>query len=127
MEMINGDGVLHGTYHWSTTDCGKDSSNGNQTQMPRDWAVAFHEYAVEYSPDHITFVVDGKPYHTIDHTQAQLYDVPWYIILNTACGGPWPRPIDSRTVLPTYHIIDYVRVSQKKNSTKPQYVTSPSE
>lgn len=29
-----------------------------------------------------------------------------------AVGGPWPKPVDKTTILPTYHKIDYVRIAQ---------------
>jgi len=32
--------------------------------------------------------------------------------LNTAVGGPWPKPPTAKTTFPTYHRVDYVRVSQ---------------
>ena len=118
MEMINGDGVLHGTYHWSDNGCGKDSSKGGQTKMPIDWASAYHEYAVEYTADYIAFVVDGQVYENVTKDEATIYDVPQYIILNTALGGPWPEPVDNNTVMPTHHKIDYVRVAQKKSKRR---------
>ena len=114
MEMINGDGLLHGTYHWSNdTVCGHNQGAGNHTVLPPDWATGFHEYAVEYSDNHVAFVVDGYTYSNVTQDDgAVFFDVPWYVILNTAVGGPWPRPVGNETVLPTYHRIDYVRVSQ---------------
>jgi len=114
MEMINGDGVLHGTYHWSNATCNDDHSAGDQTTMPRDWAVNYHEYAVEYTPEYVAFVVDGRVYKNVSSSKGMMYDVPWYVILNTAVGGTWPQPPANTTVFPTYHRIDYVRVAQKK-------------
>ena len=112
MEMIDGDGMLHGTYHWGS-ECGKQLPSGGQTKLPSDWATAFHEYAVEYSTKGITFAFDGNPYFTVAK-DATLYDVPYYIILNTAIGGPWPKPPSPATILPAYHRIDRVSVAQKK-------------
>ena len=80
--------------------------------MPSDWATAFHEYAVEYSTSSVAFVVDGHVYHNVTRAAGTLYDVPYYVILNTAVGGPWPMPPNASTVFPTYHVIDYVRVAQ---------------
>lgn len=118
MEMINGDGILHGTYHWSDTTCGANSQKGGVISMPPNWASADHEYAVEYTMDYIAFVVDGKVYSNVTSSQATMYNVPWYVILNTAVGGPktWPGPVNPQTtILPTYHRIDYVRVAKKKS------------
>merc|ERR1712232_1246806 len=54
--------------------------------------------------------------------KAVFYDVPYYVILNTAIGGSWPGPPDSKTVLPTYHYVGYVRVAQ--SSPRPPPVCS---
>jgi len=42
----------------------------------------------------------------------EMFDVPYYIKLNTAVGGPWPLPPDDSTNFPQFHIIDYVRFAQ---------------
>jgi beta-glucanase (GH16 family) len=126
MEMVNGDGITHGTYHWQPHgECGdkptKHPSISNETAVGSDWGTAYHEYAVEYSPTHITFVFDGVPYNSITRgsktkgpikQNATFFDVPYYMILNTAVGGPWPKPPSSSTIFPTYHTIDYVRIAQ---------------
>jgi hypothetical protein len=39
-----------------------------------------------------------------------LWPVPFYLILNSAVGGSWPGEPDARTISPTSHVIDYVRV-----------------
>ncbi len=44
---------------------------------------------------------------------AQLFDEPWYVLLNTAIGGPWPKPVAPSTVFPTYHYIDKVVVAER--------------
>ncbi len=40
-----------------------------------------------------------------------LWPAPFYLIINTAVGGPWPLPANGSTVTPTYHVVDYVKVS----------------
>jgi beta-glucanase (GH16 family) len=51
MEMIDGDGVAHSTYHWQTVaNCSfpkfhKSASIG--ANLPKDWASSYHEFAVE--------------------------------------------------------------------------------
>jgi beta-glucanase (GH16 family) len=123
MEMINGDGVLHGTYHWSPNCSNCNCTNlqlGGQTKITGDWNATWHEYAVEYTNDWIAFVLDSKVYSNITRgmkhkgVPAAFYDVPYYLILNTAVGGPWPKPVDASTTFPLYHYIDYVHVSKPK-------------
>ena len=125
--MINGDGTTHGTYHWQTDgNCGDKPfthpSVGSEHPDP-SFSDGFHEYAVEFGSDSITFAIDGSPFQTLQANEtesdggtkgmaAELFDVPYYIILNTAIGGPWPGPVDDTTTFPQYHKIDYVRVAQ---------------
>eukprot|EP00666_Eupelagonemidae_sp_cell4sb_P001962 gene1962-23003_t len=67
--------------------------------------------AVEWTADHIHFVVDGYTIHTTkpgdspDYggpTKAKFFDIPYYILLNTAVGtgGSWAGPPDANTVFP---------------------------
>ena len=46
----------------------------------------------------------------------EFYDVPYYMILNTAVGGPWPGDPGPDTKFPLYHYIDYVHVAQPSAS-----------
>ena len=131
MEMINGDGTTHATYHWREREvggCGDQCPNGTrcvhpsigQTHPDTSFGSEWHEYAVEYNASHIAFALDGAVFQTLTpasasargHAPAEFFDVPYYMILNTAVGGPWPGPPTADTVFPTYHRIDYVRVAQ---------------
>ena len=130
MEMVNGDGITHATYHWREREiggCGDECPNGTKCTHPshgeghpdRTDVSEFHEYAVEYAHDHIHFAFDGQVFETItadtlsgNGQRAEFFDVPYYMILNTAVGGPWPGEPTSTTKFPLYHTIDYVRVAQ---------------
>ena len=130
MEMVNGDGTTHATYHWREREvggCGDTCPNGTHCPHPSHGAghpdktdtTVFHEYAVEYGPDHIHYAFDGSVFETItkDTTSgsgqhAEFFDVPYYMILNTAVGGPWPGEPTAQTKFPLHHTIDYVRISQ---------------
>merc|ERR1711912_148114 len=51
-------------------------------------------------------------------SHAQLFDKPYYIILNSAVGGSnWPGRATQRTKFPTYHYVDFVRVAQPSQSS----------
>jgi beta-glucanase (GH16 family) len=63
MEMVDGDGVTQASYHWNREACSDACRNGTQGCRlsigakhpdPTDTSV-FHEYAVEYSKDHIHY------------------------------------------------------------------------
>eukprot|EP00041_Stephanoeca_diplocostata_P022076 m.523222 g.523222 ORF g.523222 m.523222 type:complete len:312 (-) comp21976_c0_seq3:396-1331(-) len=131
MEMINGDGYSHGTYHWSkdypAKKCMSDGGNtaiGGQVEMASTWDSAFNEYAVEYDlrgEGYVAFVVNSKVLINITKSSTpkksnlhpEFIDTTFYAILNTAVGGPWPGQPNAQTQFPTYHRIDYVRVAQR--------------
>lgn len=79
--------------------------------------TAFHIYTLEWSPDYLSYQVDGVEFKRVvnDHTgyQSWPYDQPFYLIINLAVGGSWGgyKGVD-KTSLPWQFKIDYVRVYQ---------------
>ena len=87
---MNGDGILHSTYHWQPNGwCGDKPSPhpsiSAQIKIGPDWATAQHEYAVEYGPDHIHYALDGVVFETItaanasskNQDHAMFFDTPY--------------------------------------------------
>lgn len=114
MEMINGDGVEHWTYHVSpanATIChGGDvqkSGGGNGPVVP-----GAHEYAVEIAMGQLSFAVDGVVKWNSTTTSLPVHDVSWDIILNFAIGRPWAYPPTDTTLFPVATTVDYVRVAR---------------
>ncbi|MEM6686209.1 MAG: family 16 glycosylhydrolase, partial [Bacteroidota bacterium] len=100
------------------------SSSGNtvntDSQVLPDVANNFHVYSVNWSPNQITFMIDGVGYYTynpaIKDASTWPFDLEQYLILNTAMGG-FAGAIDpSFTESPL--VIDYVRVYQNILSTE---------
>jgi len=129
MEMINGDDISYGTYHWSrlypeencTGSDGETKISGNI--KINNWNNDWHEYAVEWDGSNFaSFYVDAILVNnvTISSTDSKYNAHPkfsgdgFYMILNTALGGGWPKPITNETIFPVYHIIDKVTVLQKQ-------------
>eukprot|EP01052_Picozoa_sp_SAG31_P034477 SAG31_NODE_4034_length_3647_cov_26.004510_4_plen_88_part_00 len=84
MEMINGDGITHATYHWNPSGCGELCANGTKgchqsigAEHPDKTDVsAWHEYAVEYSKDHIHYALDGEVFQQVEaHRSGQKHEV----------------------------------------------------
>jgi len=110
--------IVHGTVH------GPGYSGGNGITKPFQLAAGrfaddYHVYAVEWSPEHIEFQVDGHPYQTV--TPASLpagtkwvFDRPFFILLNLAVGGEWPGNPNKTSVFPQTMLVDYVRVWAKR-------------
>jgi beta-glucanase (GH16 family) len=108
MEHVNNLPTIHGTAHWDNN--GHVSSTG--TTMGD--VTRFRNYAVEWDQDSIRWLLDGKRYYGfcikdgINNTSA--FHKPFFLILNLAIGGFWPKAPDSTTVFPDTVFVDYVRV-----------------
>lgn len=81
----------------------------------------FHTFAIDWSPDSVSWSVDGTVYET--HTPADtngnqwVFDHPFFIILNLAVGGDWPGSPDSSTQFPAQMVVDYVHVSASDSAS----------
>jgi beta-glucanase (GH16 family) len=112
MEMLGDDPhKVYTTLHWRDQE-GHHFTKGDPCEGP-DYSLDFHTFAVEWEPGVLRWYVDDK---CNLKWEKDVPDKPFYIILNTAVGGPksWPGPTDESTVFPQYHDIDYVRVFQRK-------------
>jgi len=125
MEMVNGEGDAFSTYHWQAPAAPKCSFPENhshvysRTGLAKGWNATLHEFAVERGSSHIAFAVDGVV--ALNATRSDpparrpvLWDVPFYLILNTAIGGGWPGSPSPQTIFPIRHEIDYVRVAVRR-------------
>ncbi|HKT01026.1 MAG TPA: family 16 glycosylhydrolase [Rugosimonospora sp.] len=83
-----------------------------------DFAAAFHLYAVDWTPQDMTFSVDGRPFFTVRKDAVErtrgpwVYDHPFVLLLDNAVGGSFPGPPGPQTALPQRMLVDYVRVYQ---------------
>jgi len=111
-------GIVHGSIH------GPGYVGGDGIEAPyslpdkKPFSDDFHVYAVEWSPEAISFYVDKDLYVTRTHADMKpgwiwAFDKPFFIILNLAVGGDWPDSPDATTVFPREMLVDYVRVYQK--------------
>ena len=76
----------------------------------------YHIYAMEWTPDFITFFVDGQQiYHYKPETKTSEnwpFDKPAYFIFNIAIGGNLGGEIDN-SIFPTTMTVDWVKVYQR--------------
>ena len=111
MEHINLEPKNYGTMHWENKV--KVGSGGT---YPCD-VTKFHTYSIEWDKEAINWFVDGNKYwegaikDSINSTEE--FHKPFYIILNLAIGGAWPKNPDATTAFPDTMFVDYVRVYQK--------------
>ncbi len=77
----------------------------------------FHVYGLEWTPEHLTFIVDQEPYFTYEPTEKTSDNWPYfedqYLLLNIAMGGNLGGEIDPQFIQDQMEI-DYVRIYQLK-------------
>ena len=125
-------GTLHGPARESTTadtDGVPDYDNGGGAggsftlDGGRRFPETFHEFAVEWEPDSVRWLVDGKVYQTHSPKNVApgkwVFDHPFFILLNVAVGGDWPGPPDGTTVFPQRMLVDWVRVEDTTGAHGP--------
>lgn len=54
----------------------------------------FHTFGLEWTLDHMTFTLDGKPYKTVLKGNDWPFDQPFYLMINLAMGGNVGGTID---------------------------------
>jgi beta-glucanase (GH16 family) len=117
-------GLVHGSVHGPMTTGGAtDLTSTVSLSTGKDFASAFHLYAVEWEPDVVRFYLDETLYATYTASSVAatpgtagswVFDHPFFVILNVAVGGSWPGPPDATTSFPQTMLVDYVRVYTPK-------------
>lgn len=104
--------TIHGTIHGP----GYSGANGITApyNAPSPLSDAFHTYAVDWTPNRITWYIDGIQYHTVTPQDVEpnkwVYNQPFFLILNLAVGGDFGGPVDPSLTFPRSLLVDYVRV-----------------
>jgi beta-glucanase (GH16 family) len=84
------------------------------TQQLTDVANEFHVYSVNWSPNQITFLIDGVGYYTynpaVKDANTWPFDLDQYLLLNVAMGGA-AGAVDTNFT-ESAMVVDYVRVFQ---------------
>mmetsp|Transcript_190 Transcript_190/g.785 ORF Transcript_190/g.785 Transcript_190/m.785 type:complete len:546 (-) Transcript_190:185-1822(-) len=92
MEHVGMDlGNVHGTVHTEKYNHMKNTQVGKVVPVT---VTNFHTYAVEWSHDKVSFLLDDHKYHEFRkesgaNWEAWPFDKPFHIILNIAVGGAW--------------------------------------
>ncbi|WP_405571816.1 family 16 glycosylhydrolase [Streptomyces phaeochromogenes] len=109
-------GTLHGPGYSGSGGIGAAYSlPGGQA-----FADAFHTFAIDWSPDAVTWSVDGNVYQR--RTPADLggrqwvFNKPFFLILNLAVGGYWPGDPNGSTSFPQQLVVDEVKVTTSDGS-----------
>jgi beta-glucanase (GH16 family) len=107
--------TVHGTIHGPNYSGA--NGIGNPYTLAENVDAGYHVYAVDWTATSIKWYVDGVLYFTQTKAQVETkgnwaFSHPFYIILNNAVGGDWPRDPDGSSVFPQRVYIDYIRVYQ---------------
>ncbi|GAB2810862.1 ricin-type beta-trefoil lectin domain protein [Streptomyces daliensis] len=107
--------TVHGTLHGPGYSGSGGIGAGYTLAGGQQFADAFHTFAIDWSPDAITWSVDGNVYQRRTPAdlggRAWVFNKPFFLILNLAVGGYWPGDPDGSTTFPQQLVVDYVRVS----------------
>lgn len=106
--------VLHGSLHGPGYS-GGEAVTGGYDVPGAGLDAGFHVFAVEWSTDRITWILDDTRYQAVTPTdlpdQARwVFDHPFFVILNVAVGGHFVGPPDANTTFPQTMLVDWVRV-----------------
>jgi beta-glucanase (GH16 family) len=82
----------------------------------RDATTAFHTYQMHWTPQQVSFGIDGQVHFVYPNPGSGRrewpFDAPHYLILNIAVGGGLGGPVDD-TIFPLRMEIEHVRVYQR--------------
>jgi beta-glucanase (GH16 family) len=105
------EGTIHGPWRWAPH--GVSAS----LRTPTSLASSFEVYGMEWSPERISFILDGSVYKTI--TPAALptgaawpFKHPYFLLMDLAIGGEWAGSPSRTTLFPARMVVDWVRVWQ---------------
>jgi beta-glucanase (GH16 family) len=116
-------GTVHGSLHGPGYSGGNPLTGSYTLPGGQALADAFHNYAVEWGPDTVTWFLDGMQYSRKTRADAGanrwVFDHPFFMILNVAVGGNWPGSPNASTVFPQSMVIDWVRVNAWDGGTPP--------
>ena len=102
-----------GTVHFGQPWPNNSFTGHTLKQVLTDWSDDFHTFAVEWSADKITWLVDGYPFGS--KTPGDLapqrwpFDQDFHFLLNVAVGGTLGGTVDNG-IFPATMEVDYVRV-----------------
>ncbi|WP_046367676.1 glycoside hydrolase family 16 protein [Flavihumibacter petaseus] len=116
MEHLNYDDSIYQTIHsWYTLEL-KQKTNPQHFGKAAIQQDAFNTYALERTPDYLSFSVNGKETfrypRRIDVDSSQWpFDQPFYLLIDQQLGGSWVGSVNPSS-LPAYIYLDWVRIYQ---------------
>ncbi len=120
--------VVMGTIHGPGYSGG--SGIGGSFNLGASFHDDFHVFAVEWTQDGITWLVDGQPFRTVTPANiprgtSWVFDHPFGMLLNVAVGGNFTGCTDPDCITATFPqtmLVDWVRVYGFAAASKPATV-----
>ncbi|MDV3351237.1 family 16 glycosylhydrolase [Leptothoe sp. LEGE 181152] len=103
--------TVYGTLHYQDPDAPNGNAMEGNSVSGIDFSEGEHTFAVKWTPERITWFVDGQKAFTITGNIPQQ---AMYLLANLAVCGSWPGDPDHTTLFPSSYDIDYIRVYQNK-------------
>lgn len=121
MELVgHSPSTVFGNGHYVSEDKVAASMQGSVSLNSGTFSDNYHDFRVDWTPEALTFSLDGTEYHTLSITDdMKEFQRSFYLILNVAVGGSWPGNPDASTSFPQKLYVDYVRVYSKNNFSAP--------
>jgi beta-glucanase (GH16 family) len=112
--------MVHGTLHGPGYSGGNGISSFYSLPDNQKFSDTFHTFSAVWTPTSVEFQVDSVPYAKTSvadlHEKKWVFDKPFFLLLNVAVGGNWPKNPDASTEFPQTMIVDYVRVYQAEEA-----------
>jgi beta-glucanase (GH16 family) len=110
--------IVHGTIHGPGYSGSSGIGGAYKLKAAKRFSDEFHNFAVEWEPNEIRWYVDKEMYHRrtdedLPKDSKWVFDHGFFIILNVAVGGDWPKEPDATTEFPQKMEVDYVRVYKR--------------
>ena len=117
MEYVGSDPTrVHGTVH-GPGYAGLEHGIGKAYDTGTDLASGFHVYAVDWTANQITWLIDDTVYSQL--TPAEVpgpwpFTHPFFLVINLAIGGAWPGNDTDNPALPAHMLIDWIHVYEHR-------------
>lgn len=108
MEHVNNEPLTHAAMHWNL--------NGHiyaTTNAPFQ-ANEFHKYGIIWNEEGVTYFINDIPFFYLPFSEndntADIFQRPFYFLLNVAIGGNWPGYPDGTATFPATMEVQYIRL-----------------
>lgn len=92
-----------------------DEDYGAYYQLKSPLSAGYHVYAIDWTAQGITWLVDGHAYGHLKAYSGWPFSQPFFLILDLAVGGTWPGSPTASTNFPANMDVSWIHVYQQKS------------